>query len=75
MSFTLFGGSEARRVRTGVVSAGFFDFFGIQAAARAATFRARGRCSRRAARAAAELRLLEEVRRRRSERRRAKLTR
>jgi putative ABC transport system permease protein len=30
MSFTLFGGSEARRVRTGVVSAGFFDFFGIQ---------------------------------------------
>ena len=30
MSFTLFGGSEARRVRTGVVSAGFFDFLGIQ---------------------------------------------
>jgi predicted permease len=30
MSFTLYGGSEPRSVRTGVVSAGFFDFLGVQ---------------------------------------------
>jgi putative ABC transport system permease protein len=30
MSFTLYGGDEARSVRTGVVSAEFFDFFGIK---------------------------------------------
>ncbi len=30
MNFLLFGGSEARRVRTGVVSANFFDFFGVK---------------------------------------------
>jgi len=30
MNFLLLGGSEARRVRTGVVSAGFFDFFGVK---------------------------------------------
>ncbi len=30
MSFTLFGANEAHRVRTGVVSAGFFDFFGVK---------------------------------------------
>jgi putative ABC transport system permease protein len=30
MTFTLYGGNEPRSVRTGVVSAGFFDFFGIQ---------------------------------------------
>ncbi len=30
MSFTLYGGPEAHRVKTGVVSAGFFDFFGIK---------------------------------------------
>jgi putative ABC transport system permease protein len=29
MTFTLLGGSEARRVRTGVVSPAFFDFFGV----------------------------------------------
>ncbi len=30
MAFTLFAGEDAVRVRTGVVSAGFFDFFGIR---------------------------------------------
>ncbi len=30
MSFTLYGGAEAHRVKTGVVSAGFFNFFGIK---------------------------------------------
>ncbi|MBZ5726587.1 MAG: ABC transporter permease [Acidobacteriia bacterium] len=30
MTFTLFGGEEPHSVRTGVVSAGFFDFFGVQ---------------------------------------------
>jgi predicted permease len=30
MTFTLLGGSEPHRVRTGVVSAGFFDLFGVQ---------------------------------------------
>jgi putative ABC transport system permease protein len=30
MIFTLLGRGEAQRVRTGVVSAGFFDFFGVQ---------------------------------------------
>jgi predicted permease len=30
MSFTLYGGREPRSVRTGVVSAGFFDFLGVQ---------------------------------------------
>src|SRR3954454_19287386 len=30
MTFTLLGGSEARRVRTGVVSPAFFDFFGVK---------------------------------------------
>ena len=30
MSFTLYGGAEAYSVRTGVVSADFFDFFGIK---------------------------------------------
>ena len=30
MTFTLYGGSEPRSVRTGVVSAGFFDFLGVQ---------------------------------------------
>jgi putative ABC transport system permease protein len=30
MNFTLFGGAEPRRVRTGVVSANFFDFFGVK---------------------------------------------
>src|SRR5215471_3682731 len=30
MSFTLLGGAEAQRVRTGVVSAGFFDFLGVK---------------------------------------------
>src|SRR3954453_16024829 len=30
MSFTLFSPTEARRVRSGVVSAGFFDFFGVR---------------------------------------------
>ena len=30
MNFLLLGGSEAHRVRTGVVSAGFFDFFGVK---------------------------------------------
>jgi putative ABC transport system permease protein len=30
MSFTLFGGAEPRRVRTGVVSANFFEFFGVK---------------------------------------------
>ncbi|MBZ5620460.1 MAG: ABC transporter permease [Acidobacteriia bacterium] len=30
MSFTLLGGNEAHRVRTGVVSAGFFDLFGVK---------------------------------------------
>jgi putative ABC transport system permease protein len=29
MTFTLYGGDEAHRVKTGVVSAGFFDFFGV----------------------------------------------
>jgi hypothetical protein len=30
MTFTLLGGSEPHQVRTGVVSAGFFDFFGVK---------------------------------------------
>ena len=30
MRFTLFRNGEAQRVRTGVVSAGFFDFFGVR---------------------------------------------
>jgi predicted permease len=30
MSFTLLGGTEPHQVRTGVVSAGFFDFFGVK---------------------------------------------
>jgi putative ABC transport system permease protein len=30
MAFTLLGGNEARRVRTGVVSPAFFDFFGVR---------------------------------------------
>ncbi len=30
MAFTLYGGAEAHRVKTGVVSAGFFNFFGIK---------------------------------------------
>jgi putative ABC transport system permease protein len=30
MSFTLLGGAEAQRVRTGVVSWGFFDFLGVK---------------------------------------------
>ncbi|HLK62594.1 MAG TPA: ABC transporter permease [Bryobacteraceae bacterium] len=30
MAFTLLGGNEAHRVRTGVVSAGFFDLFGVK---------------------------------------------
>ncbi len=30
MTFTLLGGSEAHRVRTGVVSAGYFDLFGVK---------------------------------------------
>jgi predicted permease len=30
MSFTLYGGSEPYSVRTGVVSAGFFEFLGVQ---------------------------------------------
>ncbi|MGA2131064.1 MAG: ABC transporter permease [Bryobacteraceae bacterium] len=30
MTFTLLGGTEAHRVRTGVVSAGFFDMFGVK---------------------------------------------
>jgi predicted permease len=30
MTFTLFGGNEAHRVRTGVVSPGFFDLFGVK---------------------------------------------
>jgi putative ABC transport system permease protein len=30
MQFTLFGKGEAERVRTGVVSAGFFDLFGVK---------------------------------------------
>jgi predicted permease len=30
MSFTLYGGSEPRSVRTGVVSAGFFDLLGVK---------------------------------------------
>src|SRR6266545_273872 len=30
MTFTLLGGSEPRSVRTGVVSAGFFDFLGVK---------------------------------------------
>ncbi|MBZ5536247.1 MAG: ABC transporter permease [Acidobacteriia bacterium] len=30
MTFTLLGHGEARRVRTGVVSAGFFDLFGVR---------------------------------------------
>jgi putative ABC transport system permease protein len=30
MTFTLLGHGEAERVRTGVVSAGFFDFFGVK---------------------------------------------
>src|SRR3954468_19085347 len=31
MPFTLLGGAEAQRVQTGVVSAGFFDAFGVRA--------------------------------------------
>jgi predicted permease len=30
MTFTLYGGSEPRSVRTGVVSAGFFEFLGVR---------------------------------------------
>src|SRR5207237_10070618 len=30
MNFTLLGRGEARRVRTGVVSSGFFDLFGLR---------------------------------------------
>jgi predicted permease len=30
MNFTLYNGDEAHRVRTGVVSAGFFDLFGVK---------------------------------------------
>jgi putative ABC transport system permease protein len=30
MTFTLLGGTEPHRVRTGVVSAGFFQFLGVQ---------------------------------------------
>ncbi len=30
MTFTLFGGPEAQRVRTGVVSDGYFDMFGVK---------------------------------------------
>ena len=44
MTFTLLGGTEPHRVRTGVVSAGFFQFLGVQA--RPGTrFRARRRDS------------------------------
>ena len=54
MTFTLLGGTEPHQVRTGVVSAGFFDFFGVQTVL-GRTFRGRRRKARRAAGADAEL--------------------
>ena len=58
MRFTLFRNGEAQKVRTGVVSASFFDFFGVHPIlGRSVSFLRRP--TRRAAGAAAELRILE----------------
>ena len=58
MTFTLLGGEEPLRVQTGVVSANFFDLFGIRPI-QGRTFREDDDKLGRAGRSARELRVLE----------------